>query len=406
MVFQDLSAPQSRPSSVPSVPQAIAPLADRFVALVLDFLIFSPVVSLFVSGLIRDTKTFYLLDNFSHEGAVAAGLVVGMVLFLIILLQTVFLYFWQATPGQIFLQLRVVSYPHGQTRLSINQCVLRSIMWCLGFGLLAVPFLEVASHPLRRSFHDRASDTMVVTLKTAPDEGPHPLESRFISSWMRMSFLFLLLFGVVGFFKVYHQLKVGTYSDNLAAVVQGCKEIKESDLSGLPRLDVAVSLYLLNEISAECLEKEADVSLWGDPVNSQGFAYLAKFITTDGEEQEAYYKKVCTESESSACAIASYMRENGTKESLSLADEKLSTTKILLADEMFNSQKFSSSLKMIEELQRNPSLNSALEKRYVRAVWALNESARKTPLQKQGRVPASAEDDSWLESFKERYEVP
>ncbi|WP_374078926.1 RDD family protein [Bdellovibrio bacteriovorus] len=406
MVFPDLSAPEVKPQTDKVIATPIASIADRFLALILDFLIFSPVVSLLIAGMVRQTKTFFLLNTASQEGIIAAGLVVAMVIFVTTLLQAVFLYYWQATPGQFFLQLRVVSYPHEQQRLSINQCILRSFMWCGGFLFLAVPFLEIASHPLRRAFHERASDTMVVTLKKVYDEGPHPLESRFISSWMRMSFLFLMLFGVLGFFKTYHSLRSGAYHEKDTGSAFACKEIKESDLSGASRLDAALSLFMLNEITSECLEKEAEASLWGDPVNSQELAYLAKFVTAEGSDQEKYFKKICENATSSTCAIARYMHEDGSKEDLEQASSDLWITRLLLSDEKYTSQDYVGSLKLIEELQKVPALKSALEKRYVRSVWALNQVATK-PL-KKGRVPASADSDhdSWIERFKERYEVP
>ena len=165
MVFPDLSAPQSQVFKHHRHAIPIAPVPDRLVALVLDFLIFSPVISLLIAGLIRQAKTHFILDAFSAEGSVAVFLVFVAVFFLTVLLQSTFLYFWQASPGQMFLQLRVVSYPHYQEKISINQCLIRSMLWSFGAILLAFPYLEILSHPLRRAFHERASDTMVVTLK-------------------------------------------------------------------------------------------------------------------------------------------------------------------------------------------------------------------------------------------------
>ncbi|KYG70117.1 hypothetical protein AZI85_15645 [Bdellovibrio bacteriovorus] len=405
MVFRDLSAPQSTPSSNEKTATPIASVSDRFIALVLDFLIFSPVISLIIAGLVRQTKTYFLLDATSAEGMISATLVIAVAIFFTCLLQAVFLYYWQATPGQLFMQMRVVSFPHPQQRLSINQCATRAFLWCTGFLVLAIPFLEIVSHPLRRAFHERASDTMVMTLKHVPDDGPHPLESKFIASWMRMSFLFLLLFGVIGFFKTYHSLQTGEYASKENRTVALCKEIKSADLTTSSRMDAALVLYLLNEISPECLSKEADVSLWSDPVSSQDLAYLAKYLTATESEQEKYFDKICEDSSSPTCATARYMLEDGEKEELEHADPKLWITQLLKSDEKYAEQDFLASLALIEELQKVPALKSALEKRFVRSVWGLNEMAYAHP-KKKGRVPASASDDSFIETFKERYEVP
>lgn len=404
MVFPDLSAPEVKPQQTQNLIIPIAAVADRLLALVLDFLILSPVISLVVAGLIRQTKTYFLLNSSSPEGTVAALLVIIAVVFLATLLQSVFLYFWQATPGQFFLQMRVVSYPQGQERLSVNQCLIRSFLWCGGFLFLALPYLEVLSHPLRRAFNERASDTLVITLKQNFDEGPYPLESRFISSWLRMSFLFLLLFCVLGFFKVYHGLVSGVYREKENANPYVCKEMKDVDLTGASRLDAALALFLLNEISPGCLEKESEASLWGDPVNSQELAYLAKFFVTEGEMQKEYLGKICSEATSAVCLIGRYMNDDSQPHDLASVTSSLWTTRLLLSEEKFAAQDYVGSLKIIEELQKEPVLKIGLEKRYIRSIWALNESQKMIG----GRTPASAKEagDSWIDVFKEKYEVP
>lgn len=406
MVFPDLSVPESKVQQVVDLSRPpIASVADRFLALVLDFLIFSPVISLLIAGLVRQTKTFFLVNPSSQEGSIAAGLVAVMAVFLTTVLQAVFLYYWQATAGQVFLQLRVVTYPHKQQRLTVNQCLMRSFMWCSGFVLMGIPYLEVLSHPLRRAFHERASDTLVITLKRNPDEGPLPLESRFISSWLRMSFLFALFFGTMGFIKTYHSLVGGHFHEKESNSSFVCKEIIEPGLNGAARLDAALSLFLVNEISPECLAKEADVSLWSDPVNPQGMAYLAKYLIVDSPaEQKKYFNKICKESRSSACAMARYMREDGKGADLVNADKELLTTKLLWSEEKYAKKDYAGSLKIINDLQSKPVLKAALEKRYVRSIWSMNEMEHSKDKNK-GRRPASA-GNKLIDLFKEKYEVP
>jgi hypothetical protein len=250
------------------------------------------------------------------------------------------------------------------------------------------------------------SDTLVITLKRNFDEGPYPLESRFIASWLRMSFLFLVLFGVLGFFRTYHGLVSGVYREKEGVNPYVCKEMKDVDLAGAARMDAALSLFMLNEISPECLEKESEASLWGDPVNSQELAYLAKFVVSEGEKQKEYLNKICTEATSTACLIARYLDEDGETRNLELAESSLLTARFLVSEEKFAAQDYIGSLKIIEDLQKEPVLKVSLEKRYIRSIWALNE-VQNTPAV-QGRKPASAggNADSLIEVFKEKYEVP
>lgn len=405
MVFPDLSAPETKPHQPQSNTVPVAFVADRFVALLLDFLIFSPIVSLLIAGLVRQTKTFFLVDAQSAEGVVAAGLVGVAVIFVVTLLQSVFLYFWQATPGQLFLQLRVISYPVYRPRLSYAQCFFRALGWSLSFLLLAIPFLEILSHPFRRAFHDRASDSLVITLKKVHDDGPVPMESRFIASWMRMSFLFLALFAVIGFFRTYHGLYAGDFRSSGQTFAGLCRELPDGTvLDGAARLDAALSLYMLNAVSAECLEKESDLALWGDPVGTQPLAYLAKFLLSEGKEQDKYFSKLCEDGGAPACALARYLSEEGDKSELDNADAKLWLTQVLQSEEAFAASDYVASLRLITSLQKQIFLREALEKRYVRSVWALHDLENSQD--KSGRLPASTDSESWVDDFKDRYEVP
>lgn len=398
MVFPDLSAPEVCQKKNVAERTAIAFIADRFLALVLDFLIMSPVVSLLLAGLMKKTKTYFLLDAQSPEGFVAGLLIFILGACIVILLQSVFMYYWQATPGQFFMQMRVISYPHYRQRLSFSQCALRSFCFCASFLLLALPFLEVLSHPLRRAFHERASDTMVITLKKVCDDGPEPLEERFVSSWLRMSFAIFAVFAGVGGLKTYYSLHQSSYQ--AASVTAQCKEIHDKDLQGVARLDAAISLFLLNDISEECLNKEAESSLWGDPVNSQEMAYLAKYLVADKDEQELYMKRVCQDRSSSSCLLARYLQDNSELELLAAADQKLWTTQVLKVEEQYDAHHFDASLESIEKLQAVPALKSAMEKKYVRSIWALRDSSSR----KSGRVPASV-SKSWIDDFKEKYGI-
>lgn len=401
MLFPDLSAPQANKNEARFQKPAIAFIADRFLALVLDFLIFSPIVSLFIAGMVRQTKTFFLLDFKSAEGYVAACFMVGYSLALIIFLQSVFLFFWQATPGQLFLQMRVKSFPVPRARLTYPQCLLRAFCWTLSCVSFGIPFLEIASHPLRRAFHERASDTMVVTLKKQSDPGPMPVEERFISSWMRLSFLFAIIFVTLFAMRGYQDLLAGNYKTAVNNSLY-CGEIKSDDLHGTSRLDAAVSLFLLNSISAECLSKEADASLWADPVRTSTLAYLAKYVVADVAEQKDYLAKVCEDKKSKECTLGRYMA--GEIRSLKdFAANASWTEQVLRIDELYQEGDFAGSLDQIGELQKQALFETALEKKFVRSIWALQENSKRA---KSGRVPASADTSKhWLEIFKGKYSV-
>lgn len=412
MVFPDLSAPEAYKKSAPEKRQHIAPVADRSVAFVLDFLIFSPIISLFIAGLMRQSKTFFLINPTSNEGLIALALSGLLIFFFSVCLQTLFLYFWQATPGQLFLQMRVISYPEYQRRLSFNQCVIRSFFWCFNFVLCAIPFMEILSHPKRRALHERCSDTLVVTLKEDASDVPHILETRFISSWTRIAFTMMLAIGLVSFFKVYYGLQAGSYKESADLKVAACEETLSS-------MDTAVALFLADGLSHVCLNEKAEETLWSSPTEELPYAYLARFLITEGPEQEKYFSKVCEDDTGMVCSLAIYIKNKetgfGGLEKV-FADSK--TAQVLLIDEKFNQRDFVGSLELIESLQKDEAFEIALEKKYVRAVWSLQEqAAEERVLQNQlaakgvnSRQPASydvedVEEAAWLQEFKERYDI-
>ncbi|WP_413584796.1 RDD family protein [Bdellovibrio sp. HCB274] len=401
MLFPDLSAPEINNSKQFEGKPAIAFLMDRFIAFILDFLIVSPIISLMVSGLLRQTKTFFLLNSRSEEGLVAVMMLFAVGTIGVVVMQTLSLFFLQATPGQYFLQLRVVSYPNAQKRLTFSQCVTRSVSWCGSFLLLGLPFLGVVGHPLRRAFHEKASDTMVVTLKKSFDPGPSLPEQRLMTSWMQFSFAMFALVAFVGLAKSYQSLSAGEYHTASEATAS-CQEIPDKDLNGAQRMDAALSLFLLKEISSDCLNKESEHSLWGDPVNSQAMAYFAKYLLSEGDERKEYFSKVCESRTSSGCILATYL-DNPDDVKLGDASRKLWVTQVLEADHLYSQKDFVGSLEVIENLQSVPALRQAIDKKYVRSIWALKESLG---TRKGGRVPASTSDaQEWIDGFKEKYGV-
>lgn len=402
MLFPDLSAPEAHKNEARFQNKyPVAFISDRFLALILDFLIFSPIVSLFIAGMVRQTKTIFLLDFKSAEGYVAAGFMMGYSLALIVFLQSVFLFFWQATPGQLFLQMRVKSYPVPRARLTYPQCLLRAFCWTLSGLSFGIPFLEILSHPLRRAFHERASDTIVVTLKKESDTGPMAVEERFISSWMRLSFLFALVFVTLVALRGYQDLLAGNFKTPPDSGLY-CKELKADDLQGTSRLDAAVSLFLLNSISEECLNKEAEASLWADPVRASSLAYLAKYVVADVSEQKEYLAKVCETEKSKECTLGRYMAGE-IRSFKDFGADASWTEQVLRIEELYQEGDFAGSLDQIGQLQKNALFDAALEKKFVRSIWALKDNKKRA---KGDRVPASADSSQhWLEIFKGKYQV-
>jgi Predicted membrane protein/domain len=405
MLFRDLSSPEI-PSSFKKERPSIASPGDRFLALVIDFLIMSPVVSLLGAGLLKKSKALFMLNPQSAEGLFMWVVFIVMAFFITSFLQSVFWLVWQGTPGQIFMQLRVITYPGDENkRLSYPQCFLRAVLWNLSIVMVAVPFLDVLGHPLRRALHERASDTMVVTLKNSCDPGPVAVESRFIGTWMRFFFVGLGLVAALFVIRSVDNIKRSVVAKTMAPDIS-CRTSAVNDLEGAKRLDTALSLFLLDQFSPECLKKEADVAIWTetDP-NLQGLAYLAKSLTVeDMATQTAYVEKACEISEGEVCTLAKFLadEEAGKIGSADFVEKSLLSTQVVTMQTDLERGHYVQALKDIEEVQKEEVLRDYLDKIYVRAIWSLREDMQKAS---KSRVPASAEENEFIERFKDKYGV-
>lgn len=352
---------------------SIAPMGDRLLAFVFDAVIFSPVFSFILANLFKKLELIYFISPGSAEFFILFGVCFLFTALLIVMFQTFFLLLMGATPGKYFFKIRVVSL-HGKLRFS--QALLRSFLWVIEAICLLLPFLEVLSEAYRRPLHDRAAGTMTVTLKDAGDPGPHPFETQFVRQFLVMaSFcaVFLIVY-LVGHF--YHLAVRGEFKraeleeqDFLCAAVSNRIDTKEA------RMDKALSLYLADEISDECLAAEADFALWIPDESERPWAYLAKgFLKQyDRELSGRYLDKVCEEAPTGpACAIAQH-QANPKKYDI---PEGTQTSRILKVTLDFEKGLYQDAEKQFVELSQILGLSDFSQSGLVKALWAQNRTER------------------------------
>jgi uncharacterized RDD family membrane protein YckC len=301
--------------SVESKSHRIAPTEDRLLAFVFDLVLFSPVVSLAMSQVLKQMEMVQTVAPQSIEFTVLVVVLLVFSAILVLLTQTLFLFTLQATPGKYFFKMRVVAYEptEGQTRLTFTQAFLRSLFWNLEFCMLGFPWLEAFSAPKRRLLHDRVSNTVVVTQKMYVDRGPNILEAHF----MRQLFLFsafaacgLLVF--IGGHYYRAALQSNFHRSELVSSDFFCEQVSMTVKSDENRLDKALALYMAGEIDEDCLSAEAEFALWWPSHEDKDWAYLAKGILrkSDPELAQSYWLKACSEkAEGPACGIAKYEAE-------------------------------------------------------------------------------------------------
>lgn len=275
----------------------LASAIDRFFSFVIDYLIFSPVVSFFLLMIMQDSVRIFRERIVASESILVLVILTLSYIVLFSLLQSVFIFFWSGSPGQTFLKLHV--HPRYNQHLLFFRIFLRQLGFWFSFMLLGVPWLQVLLHPRRQTFYDRIADLEVITFKTG-DNSLFKFDNE-IDYW-RSTYATVVLFLIV--------ILVGFVWNQHSKVVTGFYAFKSldkkdyfcRDLDGLEpteRLQVAIGLNLVGQLSDTCLDQEANFSLWRSREATQDLAYYAKSLTADdAQEEQDYLKLSCIDKES------------------------------------------------------------------------------------------------------------
>jgi uncharacterized RDD family membrane protein YckC len=305
MVFQDLSGNSNEQKSLRL---RIAPAGDRLLAVFFDVVLFTPLFSLILSQLFKKVELRYYTSPNSTEFVVLCAISVLAIAVLTVVAQALCLHFFSATPGKFFFKLKVISLYGKSEKVTFTQALLRSSLWVLEFCVLCIPFVEILSHQRRQPLHDRASDTMVITLKQNFDGGPHPLETHFVKNFLFLLVCVFLFWGTIFVTQLYLMAMRGDFKkQELEGDQYLCSSISYYANKHTNRVDLALARYLAGEVDDECMMNEADFALWTDHTDQRAWAYLAKgfYFRFDKEKSFLYFGKVCDFNKTSeACRIA------------------------------------------------------------------------------------------------------
>lgn len=392
MVFIDLSAFDKKSAIEKNLHSHLASPTDRLLAFFIDLLILMPVSSLLSAGVLRDLKDGFF-QNLSANAIYAQVALYGFLIFMTFnLLQVLFMMFWQVTPGQKFLHLRIhIFYSSSERRrLTFFQAWILACGPWLSAMAFCIPLLEVFSHPLRRTFYDRLSDTVLLSEKPG-QRPPHPLESKFIQQWIHLTALFLIVIGLLQIVSFFNSMEEGTLT---AQVQESCQETYQFKNLKTTKLDRALSLFLVNKKKSECLENllESDRIFAKEPE----LAYLSRYLLAQDEARRKEYQKIICEKDQNSESCHWLQK----KESVS---SRWIAIKVLRAQAQMENLSWGAALSLLEDLSEEPPLSTDLMKSYVKAYYSYQNNK---PLMKSDRVPAStAEREKINQRFKERFGV-
>lgn len=312
MVYLNISEDQN-PQNVNKI--NYAPAFSRFFSAMLDYFILSPVVSFFIVMFFKDSV--HWMSRFS--GAQSNILLIQLAVFAILLftgLQSAFIYFNRATPGQMFLKL-YMSFEQKPSNLFF-QIWFRQIGFVLSIACLGLPFLAIIYHNKHRTFYDRFGECDVLSLfpveeslATVDETRPvtafviYDTDKKYLSASVSalmcfMSFVFV--------FSILQSHEVVLNKIQVAA--QGLSESKKciaiENQNQEERLKTVLALNILNLTSDDCALTEADEVFKSMKIGSHteseskdvSLAYFVKFYigqkkVDSGLNKEEYLKYAC-----------------------------------------------------------------------------------------------------------------
>lgn len=302
-----------RDLEVPPLERLASPL-NRLAAFVVDYFVLAwPFAVLTMSPFKRHMQEANLIgDEFSMQ---VYGLLMALVgLFTLISYQTLFHWIAGATPGKFVFGLRVVALWSRDSRPTFWEALGRSCFWVGQFFLLALPFLAVMADPNRRPWHDRFSNTVVVSVrKKAASMAPNIYEIALVRVCMWTVAGFAMVGGLVLGLREYHNAKrsyefsqrLGGSSGECEAVDQALEDWPLEKGEAPSRLSVAMALFATGDLDKSCLRAEVENPL--SLIENRPLAYLAKsFVYSDNQEiSDEYLNEICKlDSQSDECHLA------------------------------------------------------------------------------------------------------
>lgn len=366
MVIEDLNQNQNLKSNQVTGLYPADPV-ERIFTFLLDVAFLSPIVSLVCAyhfqEILQDEA-----QNFQSQLWMSM-LTTGV--FTSISLQSLFLYFFEATPGQAFLNLKVKSVE--LDRLSWGTCFLRSIGFHISCLLFFIPFIEGFTHRLGRCFHDRLSDTMVVQLESPKFRY---FSNSAIENLKKITFL-------SSFISVLYLLNVFSQDPFLPTITMS-SEKKSVD-------QLVSQAILLKEFDSK-KQSEMSERLWtAKNERERSLIYFYQFNFEKDEEMKAWIsQKLCQKNQNLICQLTELSLHSDKK--ISPSDWKLEnmnlTEKVGLMKQAAKVQNYMLAFQVHKSLLEDQKINRAVQ------IWDVALYIKAMDAKNKLRNPASAKPET------------
>ncbi len=269
-----------------------ASVLDRLFSFLLDYLILSPVVSFLILVFFKAEISVWKEYSYSAELQPTFFLLALAYIFFFSLLQSLFAFYWLATPGQYFLKLKLQDEkPEGMRFLRL---LLRQLSFWMSVALLGFPWLSVLAHAKQKTFYDRLSEFRVISLKQNQKYLSFEFETKY---WQALVATFMVFIGALLLaygWQQHRNIKSSSYTfEKMKKQNYFCNDLKSVHLKD--RLQTVIALNLVGQITDECVDREADFVLWKSRDHEQrSLAYYAKSLTEkEFKNEERYLLQAC-----------------------------------------------------------------------------------------------------------------
>lgn len=274
-------------------------IIKRLFSALLDYFILSPVVFFISMSILRGGLDLFRQYPESSEAKEIIFHVCILTMILFALLQSIFIYAFYGTPGQIILKIRVELKATNYSRFL--QIFMRQLGFVFTPVLLGIPWLAVIYHPEGKAFYEKTSDSQLFSSVPNDFELIKENDRKYIGVSLSTASFFVLFLFAVQWWLDYQSLLSLPVSKQVASLMQqnDCEPIQTKN--PISKLQILIAMNLVNMISDQCLDYQLDHDLWKNfsarATEVQSLAYFGKFVTADNKDQEDNYLKL-------ACSVS------------------------------------------------------------------------------------------------------
>ncbi len=303
MVYVDLNSEYISNNKKNNSQNSLASIPMRILSFIIDYLLFTPVISFLVIVFFNDGVRLYKDQSNTLDAMFMFGILAIIYVFFVTFFQALFITFNKATPGQFYLKI-YIDFEQNEVPIFIRAFI-RQVGFAISLLSFGIPFLQILIDLKRNAFYEKITNSITRSRYLTNEKSYFHFfnlenDRRYWASSISVFYVFILVVAAISVMQKYQYFLTTPFSYN---------KIKDKDLSGLSvnseyskcqeftklkledRLSWMIPLNMVGVVSNDCLNKEADYALWNTYSSDLSLAYFAKFMTAEKPDLEQKYLK-------------------------------------------------------------------------------------------------------------------